>query len=81
LIIYIFAAKFRAKLTLLLKKSTMDKEIDQKLLKILVCPLSKASLIYDKKNQELICYESKLIYSIKDGIPIMVIDEARKLKN
>ena len=73
------AAKFRAKLTFLLKKSTMDKEINQKLLEILVCPLSKAPLIYDKKNQELICRKSKLVYSIKNGIPIMIIDEARKL--
>jgi uncharacterized protein YbaR (Trm112 family) len=57
----------------------MDKEINQKLLEILVCPLSKAPLIYDKKNQELICRKSKLVYSIKNGIPIMIIDEARKL--
>lgn len=59
----------------------MDKEIDQKLLEILVCPLSKESLIYDKEKQELICNKSQLIYRVKDGIPIMIIEEAKKLEN
>ena len=57
----------------------MSKEIDPKLLDILVCPLSKAALSYDKKSQELICEESKLAYPVRDGIPIMLPDEARKL--
>ncbi len=57
----------------------MNKEISPKLLEILVCPKSKKPLVYDKKNQELICKDSKLAYKIKDGIPIMLIDEARKL--
>lgn len=57
------------------------KEIDQELLEVLVCPLSKAELIYDKENNELICEESKLAYPIKNGIPIMIIEEARKLNN
>lgn len=57
----------------------MTKEIAPELLDILVCPKSKKPLIYDKKNQELICEESKLAYKIKDGIPIMLIDEARKI--
>jgi len=57
----------------------MDKEINQKLLEVLVCPLSKASLIYDKKNQELICLKSGLAYFIKNGVPVMIINEARKL--
>ena len=55
------------------------KKIAPELLEILVCPLSKADLIYDEKNQELICYESKLAYPIKDGIPIMLSDLARKI--
>ena len=53
--------------------------INHRLLEILVCPKSKKPLIYDRKNQELICKESALAYKIKDGIPIMLIDEARKL--
>jgi len=53
-------------------------KIDPKLLEILVCPLSKQSLIH--KEDELICYESELAYPIRDGIPIMLPEEARKLK-
>jgi len=59
----------------------MNKNISPKLLEILVCPLSKASLIYDQKNQELICKKSKLAYKIKDGIAIMLPDEARKISS
>lgn len=54
-------------------------EVDPKLLEILVCPLSKSELEYDKKNQELVCRKSKLAYPIRDGIPIMLVEEARKL--
>lgn len=57
----------------------MSTEIDPKLLEILVCPLSKAPLLYDKTSQELVCEESKLAYPIRNGIPIMLPDEARKL--
>jgi uncharacterized protein len=53
--------------------------LDPKLLEILVCPLTKKSLKYDKKKQELISEEAKLAYPIKEGIPIMLADEARKL--
>ena len=53
--------------------------IDPKLLKILVCPLTKTSLKYDEKNQELISDEAKLAFPVRDGIPIMLADEARKL--
>ncbi len=55
------------------------RKIDDELLKILVCPLCKGELKYDAKNQELICDNSKLAYQIKDGIPIMLIEEARKI--
>ena len=54
--------------------------LSTKLLEILVCPKSKGELKYDEKNQELICEESKLAYKIIDGIPVMLIDEARKIK-
>jgi uncharacterized protein YbaR (Trm112 family) len=51
--------------------------MDKKLLDILVCPVSKAPLIYDKDQQELICKESHLAYPIRDGIPVMLESEAR----
>jgi uncharacterized protein YbaR (Trm112 family) len=57
----------------------MSKEISQTLLDILVCPKSKKPLFYDKVAQELVCKESGLAYKIKDGIPVMLIDEARKI--
>jgi uncharacterized protein YbaR (Trm112 family) len=53
--------------------------MDKKLLELLVCPVSKGPLRYDKKQQELICEESRLAYPIQDGIPIMLASEARKL--
>ena len=53
--------------------------MDNKILEILVCPLSKEELILDKKKQELICKSSRLAYPIKDGIPIMLVDQARKI--
>jgi len=54
-------------------------EVDPKLLEILVCPLTKGALEYDAKAQELISREARLAYPIRDGIPIMLPDEARKL--
>ncbi|MBP7710007.1 MAG: Trm112 family protein [Rickettsiales bacterium] len=54
--------------------------MSSRLLEILVCPLCKGDLIYDEKNSELICHESKLAYQIKDGIPVMLVEEARKLE-
>jgi len=55
--------------------------VDKKLLDILVCPVSKAPLIYDQKRQELICKVSRLAYPIRDGIPVMLESEARRLAN
>ena len=49
------------------------------LLSILVCPKSKKSLRYDEKNQELVCDHSKLAYRVEGGVPIMLVDEARKI--
>jgi uncharacterized protein YbaR (Trm112 family) len=54
--------------------------IDPKLLEILVCPLTKGTLEYDSENQELISRKAKLAYPIRDGIPIMLPEEARKLE-
>ena len=55
--------------------------MDKKLLDILVCPVTKGTLIYDKKNQELISRQAGLAFAIKDGIPIMLEEEARRLSN
>jgi uncharacterized protein YbaR (Trm112 family) len=59
-------------------KTGADK-VDPKLLEILVCPLTKAALEYDPDKQELISRSAKLAYPIRDGIPIMLAEEARKL--
>jgi len=53
--------------------------VDPKLLEILVCPLTKGPLTYDRENQELISEQARLAYPIREGIPIMLIDEARSL--
>jgi uncharacterized protein YbaR (Trm112 family) len=54
--------------------------LDPRLLEILVCPLTKAPLTYDRAAQELISVEAGLAYPIRDGIPIMLVDEARPLE-
>ena len=54
-------------------------KVDPKLLEILVCPLTKGPLRYDAENQELISETARLVYPIRDGIPIMLVDEARPL--
>ena len=56
-----------------------DKTVDPKLLEILVCPLTKSPLRYDAAKQELISDKAGLAYPIRDGIPIMLVDEAREL--
>ena len=53
--------------------------VDAKLLEILVCPLTKGALRYDREAQELISEQAGLAYPIHDGIPIMLVDEARGL--
>jgi uncharacterized protein YbaR (Trm112 family) len=53
--------------------------IDPRLLEILVCPLTKTTLEYDAARQELVSRAAKLAYPIRDGIPIMLPDEARRL--
>ncbi|MDA7542299.1 Trm112 family protein [Gammaproteobacteria bacterium] len=52
--------------------------LDQKLLDILICPVSKSPLEYDKEANELVSIEAGLAYPIKDGIPVMLPEEARK---
>ena len=54
--------------------------MDPKLLEILVCPVTKGPLIYDKQKQELVSKSARLAYPIRDGIPVMLEDEARRLE-
>ncbi|HKX08983.1 MAG TPA: Trm112 family protein [Stellaceae bacterium] len=56
-----------------------ESDVDPKLLEILVCPVTKATLRYDRARQELVSVEAGLAYPIRDGIPIMLVDEARRL--
>ncbi len=53
--------------------------MDSKLLEILACPLCKSPLVYDKAAQELICKADKLAFPVRDDIPVMLEDEARKV--
>jgi uncharacterized protein YbaR (Trm112 family) len=54
-------------------------DVDPKLLEILVCPVTKSPLVYDRARQELISKKAGLAYPIRDGIPVMLPDEARPL--
>ena len=54
-------------------------EVDPKLLEVLVCPQTRTPLRYDKQRQELIRDAARLAYPVRDGVPIMLIDEAREL--
>ena len=53
--------------------------IDPKLLEILICPVARTPLVYDAERQELVSRQANLAYPIRDGIPIMLPDEARRL--
>jgi uncharacterized protein YbaR (Trm112 family) len=53
--------------------------MDAKLLDILVCPICKGPLIYPKPGQELVCKADRLAFPVREGIPVMIEDEARKL--
>jgi hypothetical protein len=61
--------------------SAAPRRADPKLLEILVCPASKGALHYDEERQELISRAARLAYPIRDGIPIMLPDEARALSD
>jgi uncharacterized protein YbaR (Trm112 family) len=60
-------------------KPAADEQIDPRLLEILVCPRTKTSLIYDEVRKELVSRAARLAYPIREGIPIMLEDEARPL--
>ncbi len=53
--------------------------MDPKLLELLVCPVTKGPLVYDRERQELVSKSARLAYPIRDGIPVMLEDDARKL--
>lgn len=55
--------------------------MDKKLLSILVCPVCKGSLVYVREQAEMICYADALAYPIRDGIPVMLENEARTLSS
>ncbi len=61
--------------------SDIQHKIDPKLLEILVCPVTKTALVYDKEAQELVSKPAGLAYPIRDGIPIMLQEEARELSD
>jgi uncharacterized protein YbaR (Trm112 family) len=53
--------------------------VDAKLIEILVCPVTKGPLVFDRERQELVSKSARLAYPIRDGIPVMLEDEARRL--
>ena len=58
---------------------TVKNDLDPKLLEILACPQTKGPLVYDREKGELLSKKAMLAYPIRDGVPIMLIDEARAL--
>ena len=58
---------------------TQEEQVDPKLLEILVCPVTHSPLTYDREKQELISKKAKLAFPIRNGIPIMLAEEARSL--
>ena len=63
------------------KDTKNNQNVDPKLLEILICPVTKSELEYDSKNNELISKQAGLAYPIRDGIPIMLEEEARKISD
>ena len=57
-----------------------ERTIDPKLLEILVCPISRTPLVYDEQLQELVSEAAGLAFPIRDGIPVMLVEEARRLQ-
>ena len=54
-------------------------EIDPKLLEVIVCPQTRDSLCYDREKQELVSPRARLAFPVRDGVPILIVDEAREL--
>ncbi len=64
-----------------MEKKPGSREIDAKLLEVLVCPVTKGPLSYDRERQELTSAKARLAFPIRDGIPIMLPDEARTIED
>jgi uncharacterized protein YbaR (Trm112 family) len=60
--------------------ASTNHEIDRRLLEVLVCPLTRGPLIYNRADQELISRQARKAYPVRDGVPIMLADEARDLR-
>lgn len=56
-------------------------DLDPRLLEVLVCPASRGALRYDRQNQELISEQARLAYRVRDGVPILLVSEARELNS
>ena len=56
-------------------------EVDPRLLEVLVCPLTHGPLTYDRKRRELVSEQAKLAYPVRDGVPLMLPEEARRLED
>jgi len=56
------------------------KMMKKELLAILVCPICKGALLYDSQKDELLCHFDRIAYPVRNGVPIMLVDEARKLE-
>jgi uncharacterized protein YbaR (Trm112 family) len=57
----------------------MTGDLDPKLLEVLACPQTRTPLAYDREKQELVSAQARLAYPVRDGVPILIIDEAREL--
>jgi uncharacterized protein len=63
------------------QSETPSKDVDPKLLEVLVCPVTRGPLVYDRKANELVSKSARLAYPIREGVPIMLPDEARELSD
>jgi uncharacterized protein len=62
-----------------MSKKQDKREPDPKMLELLVCPLTHGPLVYDREKDELVSKKAKLAYPIREGVPIMLVEDARKL--
>lgn len=63
-----------------MSEPSLPAEVDPRLLEVLICPQSRKPLRYDREKQELISESARLAYPVRDGVPIMLIEEARELE-
>jgi len=62
-------------------ETNLEARLDPKLVEILVCPVTKGPLVYDKAQNELVSMSAKLAYPVRDGIPVLLEEEARQVNN